>query len=98
MIHKIKKLIVKTDYSVRLHIPKYVGKVIFQSQLQNTDTVTGTSLIGNLPAENTLRRQSRFTFSPATSTDNLPAATSPLNLNRTIIPLVLNSMGSETNL
>ena len=92
MIHKIKKLIAETDYPARPHIPKYLGKVNFQSHLQNTGAVTG-----KLPAETTPTRQSRFIFSPTTSTDNLSAATSPLNLNRTIIPPVLNSTESETN-
>ena len=63
----------------------------------NTDAVTDTSLTGNLPAAVTdpgltgnvsaaasPRRQNRFTFSPATSTDNLSIATSPTNLIRTI--------------
>ena len=31
MIHKIKKLIAETDYPAGPHIPKYVGKLNFQS-------------------------------------------------------------------
>ena len=93
MIHKIKELIAETDYPVRPHIPKYVGKVNFQSQLQNTDAVTG-----NLATATTPRSQSRFTFSPATSTDNLSFANSPLNLNKTMMPLMLNHLTeSDTN-
>ena len=86
MIHKIKKLIVETDYPVRLHIPKFVGKVNFPSQLQNTDAVAGIGITGKLPTTTTPRRQSRFTFRPVTSTDNLLVATSPLNLNKAMIP------------
>ena len=89
MIRKIKKLIAETNYPVRPHIPKYIGKVNFQSKLRNTVNETGnstgdlpaveigTSTIGNLQTETRLKKHSRFDFSQETPVRTIPAANTP---------------------